>query len=407
MHSLTGLELACGRVSGVSAGAPDRSTAPVRASGPPVSAFAALEAAVLPAVLASPCVVSFSGGKDSALVLAVAARVARREGLPLPIPVSWRFPDVPRADESTWQDRILTELRIEDRIVLAAGDDLDLVGPVARSVLRRHGVLYPANLHLHEPILGHARRGALLTGLGGDQVLTCWSAAGRVSLRRTARVVAARGPWWVRVSAAAMSRSGSFGGAGGRDFPWLRRDAARRAFLDWLGEWMGRPDRPDRRLWWESRRRRLTVAADNLASLGADQAVTVLNPLLDRAFHASLVGTVPAGIRMDRSALIRLFCGDRIPPIVYRHRPKGWFREVFVRTPTLTLAREWDGRGADESLVDPAVLAELWRHAPFPAGTGSLLQQAWVHRTGGGSTDGRTSARRPDAGSDSTDVPFR
>jgi len=376
---------------GASADAPARPAPPVPGRGSAAAAFAALEEAVLPAVLASPCVVSFSGGKDSALVLAVAARVARREGLPLPIPVSWRFPGISRADESPWQDRILAELRIVDRVVLTAGDELDLVGPVAQSLLRRHGVVYPANLHLHEPILTDARGGAMLTGLGGDQVLTCWSAAGRVPVRRTARAVAARGPGWVRASAAAMSRSGSFGAAAGGDYPWLRRDAARRVMRDWLDEWAGRPDRPDRRLWWESRRRRLTVAADNLASLGADHAATVVNPLLDRAFHASLVSSVPAGVRLDRSALIRLICGDRIPPVVDQHRPKGWFRDVFVRTPTLTLAREWDGRGADVSLVDPAVLADLWRGAPFPPGTGSLLQQAWVHHAGGGGTDGRPS----------------
>ncbi|MGH3092626.1 MAG: hypothetical protein ACRDOG_09935, partial [Gaiellaceae bacterium] len=41
-----------------------------------------LEDAVRPALLRPPCAVSFSGGRDSSLVLAVAAHVARSDGLP-------------------------------------------------------------------------------------------------------------------------------------------------------------------------------------------------------------------------------------------------------------------------------------------------------------------------------------
>jgi hypothetical protein len=61
---------------------------------------AALEAAVLPALRRSPCLVSFSGGRDSSAVLAVAASVARREGLPLPIPATNRFPGARLTDEA-------------------------------------------------------------------------------------------------------------------------------------------------------------------------------------------------------------------------------------------------------------------------------------------------------------------
>ena len=63
----------------------------------------ALEAAVLGALRRPPCGVAFSGGRDSSLVLAVATHVARREGLPDPIPVTRRFPDKPEAEESEWR----------------------------------------------------------------------------------------------------------------------------------------------------------------------------------------------------------------------------------------------------------------------------------------------------------------
>jgi asparagine synthase (glutamine-hydrolysing) len=59
-----------------------------------------LERVVVPALRRPPCLVSFSGGHDSSLVLAAAARAARRERLPAPIPVTWRVRDAPAAEES-------------------------------------------------------------------------------------------------------------------------------------------------------------------------------------------------------------------------------------------------------------------------------------------------------------------
>ena len=54
--------------------------------------LAAMESAILPALRRPPCLVSFSGGRDSSIVLAVAASAARRQGLSLPIPVTRAFP---------------------------------------------------------------------------------------------------------------------------------------------------------------------------------------------------------------------------------------------------------------------------------------------------------------------------
>src|SRR5687768_13796753 len=83
----TVLETACGVVYGIDANA-DRLPEESRFR----TAREALEQAVLVGLMRPPCVVSFSGGRDSSAVLAIAAHVARREGLPLPIPVSLRFP---------------------------------------------------------------------------------------------------------------------------------------------------------------------------------------------------------------------------------------------------------------------------------------------------------------------------
>ena len=59
---------------------PDEDPAPLPEPGG-LGVRGALEAAVLPALQRPPCLVSFSGGRDSSAVLAVAADVARRHGL--------------------------------------------------------------------------------------------------------------------------------------------------------------------------------------------------------------------------------------------------------------------------------------------------------------------------------------
>src|SRR5690242_13957500 len=112
---------------------------------------AALETAVRRARGTGPCFVSFSGGRDSSVVLAAAARAARRDGVEPPIPVTARFTDAPDAEESAWQERVVRHVGARDWIRLEFGDELDAVGPYAQAVLMRHGVLWPFNAHFHTP----------------------------------------------------------------------------------------------------------------------------------------------------------------------------------------------------------------------------------------------------------------
>ena len=95
-YQLAPLEVATGLVLGVD---PRREVVAPRldVAESPLRAF---ERAVLPALRRGPCLVSFSGGRDSSAVLAVATGIARREGLPLPIPVTNVFPGAATTDES-------------------------------------------------------------------------------------------------------------------------------------------------------------------------------------------------------------------------------------------------------------------------------------------------------------------
>ena len=66
--------------------------------------------------------VCFSGGRDSSAVLALAVHVARRNGAPLPIPVTLRFPDHPESDETNWQEMVVRHLDLTEWIVIDRPD---------------------------------------------------------------------------------------------------------------------------------------------------------------------------------------------------------------------------------------------------------------------------------------------
>jgi Asparagine synthase len=217
---LTSLEIASCAVVGRAGRDPG-----VAWSAPAAAPVTGLEEVAVRALRRPPCLVSFSGGHDSSLILAAATRAARREGLPAPVPVTWQVRDAPGAEESAWQEAVVRALRVADWVRLPAGDDLDFVGPVATGVLRRHGLLHPANAYFHAPLPKEAAGGTLLTGVGGDQVL------GR--LRRPRRP-----SWWPRPAAA------------GPAFGWLRTPAARCVRRGLRREHRARPVRYENRPAW-------------------------------------------------------------------------------------------------------------------------------------------------------------
>lgn len=93
----------------------------------------ALELVVLKALERPSCIIDFSGGRDSSLVLAVATHVARREGLPLPVPRTNRFPLEPASNEDEWQELVIRHLGLEDWEVCRLTGELDIIGERARA----------------------------------------------------------------------------------------------------------------------------------------------------------------------------------------------------------------------------------------------------------------------------------
>jgi Asparagine synthase len=368
---LTPLEIACGSAFDIDPEAP-----PLLRSAP--EPFEALQRAILPAVTRSPCVVSFSGGLDSSLVLAAAASVARSEGLPLPVPVTLRFPNAPETQEDDWQEAVIRHLRLTDWARLSFEDELDLVGPIAERGLRRHGLLWPANAHFHVPIFEHASGGAALTGYGGDHLLSGW-------------------PW--RQAADAISRRAR---PTSRDllrlaYPLapapLRRYRERRRVV--LAPWLTpqavseatdlgtdiattRPTAWPRWLRWQLGTRRVRLTQESLSLLADDHGAEVHSPILDPLFVSALARLGGALGLGDRNRIVDRIAAGRLPAAVRARRAKAVFTSAFWAAPSRDFCARWDGHGIDGDLVYFETLRREWTRPVPPFQSALLVQQAWL-----------------------------
>ena len=376
MYQLSPLEIATGLVLGVDP-RPEVVDARVSAAESPLRAF---EKAMLPALRRSPCLVSFSGGRDSSAVLAVATAIARREGLPLPIPVTNVFPGAATTDESEWQQSVVSHLGLEDWVRVEHDDDLDCVGPVATDVLRRHGLLFPFNAHFHVPLLRLAAGGSLLTGIGGDEVLspTSWSRAAdvlqcrvRPEPRDILRVGFALAP---RVVRRAILR---------RRLPaatssWLKPEA-QRAFSDaWLTQSATEPLAWPAHVDWVRRLRYLRVGLGSLRLLASDYDAEISHPFLDSGFASALASLSRRERFSSRTTAMRTLFGGLLPKQILERSSKTGFDEAFWGTPSREFAARWDGEGVDGQLVDTDALAAEWA-SPDPDPRSFLLAQAlWL-----------------------------
>jgi hypothetical protein len=183
----------------------------------PVSAREALEEVIRPALMRPPCLVSFSGDATRGAVLAVAVALARRESPTAPVPATNVFRSAEDADETSWQEMLVRHLDLSDWLRIEHDDELDLVGPYAQRVLSAHGLLWPANAHFHLPLLDAARDGAMLTGIGGDEVYCA-------AQRRHAAAVLQRqvGDFSSRQRRAALAASGGGARSGNGSDRWHR-----------------------------------------------------------------------------------------------------------------------------------------------------------------------------------------
>src|SRR5712691_2298787 len=363
----------------------DSETAPLphRSTATPIAAF---EAAVLEALRRPPCAVAFSGGRDSSAVLAVAVAAARRENLALPIPVTLRFPESAESEESTWQERVLGHLQLEDWVRLEITDELDCVGPFATAALRRHGLFWPANAHLLIPLLDVVPHGSLLTGDGGDLAFEPASWAVRPlavlgrQVRPTPRDVLRLGfalsPPLVRLAVLRRRERQPV------PCPWLQPDALRAIDEAWRSDVAHEPLRLDAKVDWGWRLRPVQMALETFHLLAADADVQLVHPFNTPRFLASMSQAARAFRFADRTRAMRWLFSDLLPDEISARSTKAGFRDVFWNRHSAAFVEDWNGEGADSTLVKVDVLSALWRspEARNHFRSCTQLQAAWLAR---------------------------
>ncbi|MFE5334579.1 asparagine synthase-related protein [Isoptericola sp. NPDC056573] len=346
-------------------------------------ARAVLESLVADALRAGPAVVSFSGGRDSSAVLAVAAHVARRDGLPLPVPVTLVYPGLHEADESSWQHAVLDHLDLADRLVtVPVTDEERLLGARARSSLARHGLVWPAAAHANLLVesLGSGTR--LLSGEGGDEVLgarrvTPWTVArahGRPQGLRHLRELAGTigGP---ALPLGPLASHNPWIGVP----PWLR-PPARAALRRHVAGMTRTPWRYDRATAAMTGQRVPQVLARNVQALAADRGVRWHHPLQHPRFVRALAHDGGSWGFRGRTDTMRFLFADLLPDAVLSRRSKASFNGSRFGDDERDFAAGWDGSGVDDGLVDVRLLRDLWLGERPPGVTGLLLHQAWLAR---------------------------
>lgn len=345
---------------------------------PRISPRQALERIVTGYLARPPCLLAFSGGRDSSALLAVAVSVARREGLPMPIPITLTYPAAAGTDESSWQRMVLDHLRLPERVVLTVHEEHDPLGPVATPVLRRHGSPWPPNFAPTWRMMNHASGGILLTGESGDEVF------GIKRITPLRNVLAAHGRADARLYPYA---AGALAPA-----PLRRRIAQRnRYYRSWLREpieaLLSARDADDaaayslhagRHTWQFTTRRCVRRGYETLQTLGREIDVEYVQTFGERDFVAALAHAAGFWGWAGRTAtMLRLF-DDLLPRELLKRSTKACFTHAVFTEHTRSFAREWDGNGVDPDLVDPEALRANWLSENPHLPTMNLLQQAWL-----------------------------
>lgn len=375
LYPLTPLEVAAGRVL-----EPDR-----RLLGRPRSPEdprVALEAVIAAELASGRASVSFSGGRDSSLILAVAGHVARKEGLPPPVAVTLRHSS-PESDESQWQELVINHLGIQDWIKVEVVDSMDVLGPAPAGLLREHGPLWPANAYLHLPMVEACPPGTLLTGAGGDEILSPYD--GRLTqvlfgsprptprVRDTLALMLAASPrtvraWWKRRAPL-------------EELAWLRPEA-----MEELRARVGREESQTRARWdvMASRyagSRSVRLGQDALGIVGGSRNSPVVSPLLTQRFVDAFATRTGPGGPPSRTASMRLLAEDLLPEAILDRRTKAVFTALVWGPSFRDFVASWDPSTMPQDLAS-FVYADLLQaewESPEPHFASMLLLQAiWL-----------------------------
>lgn len=345
----------------------------------PTPPRAALESVLLALLQRGRVSVAFSGGIDSSGLLCLTADVARRHGLPDPVPVTSRFPHAPETDESEWQELVIRHLDLTDWVRVDVGEDAELLGPPATRALLRHGVRWPALLHMQEVTMAAVPGTIHVMGNGGDE-LTFPTRAGTLQLLRDGRLVRDRAAAAAILHDLRPQLQRFRPGADARVPHWVRPDARRLVAsllrnhphtegFRWRAELERRTNAP-----WALR------GHANVVEQGAELGVEIVQPLTSPAVIASMLSAAGRWGPTDRSEGALLLYGDTMPAAVRGRRDKVNFVNVVIGEATREFIRTWDGHGLPDELVDPSLVRAEWDKPQPRYSSFALLQHAWLQQ---------------------------
>jgi asparagine synthase (glutamine-hydrolysing) len=352
---------------------------PVAESSRSLDPIEALAEGILPALERPPCFVLFSGGRDSSLMLAIAVRVARREGLALPIPVTHVFPDYPETQESEWQELVLDHLGLRERFLQVFHSEMNFLGSIVQTSIRRNGLIAPAGSHLLVPTLAEARGGSVITGQDGDGLFNGGSfnraraivrGRERPTLRLPLTLARALAPQPIRRAVAEGRISG---------LPtWLQPSALEELKRIDSAEAAGEPMRWNNYVRWWRRRRYLAVRRQAMARLGEAHDVLMVHPLMESRFVHTMALRGGAWGWENRTAALRALFPGLLPDAVYRRETKAVFTRPYWGGEAREFIAGWDGRGLPENVVHVDELRAVWARERPNAHTALLLHAAWA-----------------------------
>jgi asparagine synthase (glutamine-hydrolysing) len=338
-----------------------------------------MEEILLPALQRPPCRVALSGGRDSSAVLAAATEIARRHGLDDPVPLTFRFEDNPRSEETEWQELMVRHLELRDWVTVPIRTEFDVLGPLARDTLLRHGLFWPPNAYTMRRMFEAAGSGSLVTGTGGDEafggivqprIMTTAEVIRLHSLPMAVTVLlvdALPFAWRMRVQNYKSLR-----------FPWLTRSARREVQRRYVRHAVERRDsgRPPLEILDGSRY--LELLRGIVSALTRDAGVDLVEPFLDPRFFQAIQSEAPEeGVPNRNAGLVRFF-GDLLPAAILERRSKARFTESFWGPDSREFARTWDGSGLDSSLAEPDAIRGHWLRPRPDMRSATAIQAAWL-----------------------------
>lgn len=328
---------------------------------PPGDPRSVLRETLRPALERTPCLVSFSGGRDSSVVLAAATEAARIYALPEPIPITMRYPEQPRTWEADWQELTVEHLGLQQWEVVEIRDELDALGSIAKDALGRHGLYWPPNAHAMVPMLERAQGGSLVTGNGGDEIFSEWTLR-RLWLIRRAKLLPA--PSDLKYVAASYLprkiRTALWRRRGSLYLPWLTEAGGRQLQHAWAERGAEFHSSWGEALNGLTRSRYLELASSIFEALAQERDVRLEQPFLDPRMISAVAWAFPREGPVSRSDALARYFSDLLPQEVLTRSTKASFTEILWGPAARAFAKAWDSDGLDPTLVDLRALRAEW-----------------------------------------------